>query len=178
VLCPSCQSGTLIPSELDDGLACRSCDDCAGALVELSTYDRWIAQRNPASAQPSPTEAFEAGDSKRVLCCPTCQRIMVKFKVAADAAHGLDFCFHCEKVWLDAGEWGYLGSLGLHTRIRSISTEPWQRRIREETSSRQRLALLKQAMGEDVFATVEEFRAWLAKQPKRGDILRYLGTAD
>lgn len=178
MLCPSCRSATLGFAELEGGLACQSCNECAGALVELSIYGRWVAQHDPAHAQPSPSAAFEAADSKRALCCPTCQRIMSKFKVAADAAHGLDFCFPCEKVWLDSGEWGYLGSLGLHTRIRSISTEPWQRRLREEASSKQRLALLKQAMGEDVFARVEDFRNWLAQQPRRDEILRYLSTAD
>lgn len=178
MLCPSCRSRTLAPSELEDGLACLGCEQCGGALVELSIYGRWVAQRDAAVALPSDTDAFEATESKQALCCPTCQRIMVKFKVAADAAHGLDFCFHCEKVWLDAGEWRYLGGLGLQTRLRSVCTEPWQRRIREETSARQRTALLKQALGEDVFATAEAFRAWLVQQPKKADILRYLGSEE
>lgn len=41
-------------------------------------------------------------------------------------------CFHCEEVWLDAGEWQYLKAQGLHTRITLISTDPYQRRLREQ----------------------------------------------
>lgn len=177
--CPSCHAGVLQPSELDGRLACRACNQCAGAPVELSTYGRWITERHGATAAPpAQAEAFEVADTRQALCCPACQRLMVKFKVMADTAHGLHFCFHCEKVWLDAGEWNYLGGLGPQTRIRSVSTEPWQRRIREEHGARQRLALLKQAMGEDAFGRAEKFRAWLRQQPARADILRYLNAED
>lgn len=103
---------------------------------------------------------------------------MVKFKVAADAAHSLDYCFSCGEVWFDAGEWDYLKSRGLHTRVRSISTDPWQRRIREENAARARAEGFKQAIGEESFPVVENFRQWLSAHPGRENILRYLNTAE
>lgn len=176
--CPSCEAGTLVPESLEPGLVGQTCQKCAGTLLLLGSHADWAKSNAAQPGETSPTPVFEATDSKRVLRCPKCQRIMLKFKVAADAAHSLDFCFGCESVWLDPGEWAYLKTQGLHTRIRSISTDPWQRRVREEAESRLRAENFKQAIGQEAFPVVERFRLWLAEHPHREEILRYLSASE
>lgn len=176
--CPTCKTEDLVLEQLEAGLSGQVCPQCAGAALALPAYSDWLAKRGSDSEVASAAPDFEVADSKRALCCPQCQRIMVKFKVAADAAHSLDYCFSCGEVWFDAGEWDYLKSRGLHTRVRSISTDPWQRRIREENAARVRAEGFKQAIGEEAFPVVENFRQWLSAHPGREDILRYLNTAE
>lgn len=172
--CPSCRTGTLHAGRLENNLAALQCDACTGSLLDLVAYRDWLKSQSLLIDNTAENNEFEAGDSKRALGCPSCQRIMLKYKVKADATHNLDFCFSCEQVWLDAGEWDYLKTLGLHSKIRTISTDPWQRQIRDEASAQLRLAGFKQAIGAEAFPTVEEFRLWLSQHPKRAEILRYL----
>ena len=171
--CPSCRTADLSPQRLESGLSGYSCPGCSGVLLSVGPYVDWVA------AQPSNTHAFEtfaaaARDSKRALLCPKCSRIMVKFRVSSDSGHGLDFCFGCEEVWLDGGEWTWLKAKGLHTKITTISTGVWQRRLREEWTSAARLERFKQTIGMAAFPEVERFKVWLESQPERSEILRYL----
>lgn len=110
--CPSCHAGTLKPGTLEPNLPCSQCDACGGALLALVTYLHWSA-----NVSPSPnTEPFamDASDTKQALLCPKCSRLMVKYRITQAEDHRLDYCFGCEEVWLDAGEWEVLKSLGLH----------------------------------------------------------------
>lgn len=172
--CPSCEAGVLRPGRLEPRLGCYTCGKCIGALLSLPPYLDWVGgeQRSP-DERP---EAFtvSAADSKRALCCPKCSRIMLKYKVAADARHSLDYCFHCEEVWLDSGEWTYLKTLGLHVRIAVIATDAWQRKLSEDFGRELRLDRFRKAIGEDVFLEVERFREWLDHQPARDSIVHYL----
>ena len=101
---------------------------------------------------------------------------MVKYKVKPDGAHGLDYCFSCEHVWLDRGEWEYLKAEGLETHITSISTDAWQRKLREQLGARIRIGKFQQSIGAEAFQEVERFRKWLDDQPGRESILRYLSV--
>lgn len=74
----------------------------------------------------------DADDTTRAMICPKCQRIMLKFKFAADIDHGIDVSTRCEEVWLDEGEWHYLRVTHIHGDLPKIFTEPWQRRLREQ----------------------------------------------
>lgn len=177
VNCPSCHTDTLALQHLEDGLLCYACITCAGNLLSLSPYLDWVDQ----GGHETPTSAaFESTDydSKEALLCPKCTRIMVKFKVLADAAHSLDFCFSCEEVWLDPGEWTYLKKEGLHTQIVSVSTDIWQRKLREEVGGSIRADKFKQSIGEPAYGEAQRFKRWLETQPKREEILRYLSVAD
>ena len=165
----------LAPTELEQGLPAYECVSCGGALLSLAPYMAWAKRANPvAESDAPPFEPCEAHDTKRAMACPKCSRLMLRFAVLADRAHGLDFCFHCEEVWLDRGEWAYLQRLGLHTRLRAVSTDAYQRRLRDQAlldAQRQRFA---QAVGDEAFAQAEQFRNWLQAQPAREAILRYV----
>ncbi|QIL81036.1 hypothetical protein G7047_14860 [Diaphorobacter sp. HDW4A] len=176
MLCSSCNTGTLMPTRIDgNGPVCYQCNHCNGALLSLAPYLDWVR------TQPVPvasTQSFEdeAKDTKRALPCPKCSRIMLRFNVLADKAHGLDFCFHCEEVWLDAGEWLYLKAQGLHTRITSISTDPYQRRLRDQALRESAQQRFRTVVGDEGFNEVQRFASWLKNQPAREAILRHLSN--
>ena len=175
--CSSCKTGTLLPTRIDDGTgpAGYQCNHCQGALLSLAPYLDW-ARGQASMAEPSAPAAFdgESVDSKAALAGPNCSRIMLRCNMLADKAHGLDYCFHCEEVWLDHGEWQYLKSQGLHTRINSIATEPYQRRLREQALRDAGLQRFRQNLGDAAFAQVQSFAQWLQTQEQADAILRYL----
>lgn len=175
--CPSCKTGSLRHRLLEQGLSGYSCPRCFGYLISLSPYVDW-AVKHRSDVEPADQFAPVGQDSKKALLCPKCSRVMVKYKADADASHGLDFCFGCEEVWLDGGEWDYLKAKGLHTKITTITTDSWQRKLRDEIGANVRLEKFKQLIGEQDFAEVERFRDWLQKQPGREEILRYLNLTE
>ena len=170
--CPSCKMGTLATGRLPDGPEGHVCNACSGALIELASYNAWL-NRAGHENHAAPSED-EVSDSTTVLRCPACQRLMSRFKIGADTAHCLDFCFHCGLIWLDAGEWAFLQQRDLHTKIRAVTSDAWQRQIREATNTRRREGELAQDLGAETFRTVDDFRRWLDTQPHRAEILRYL----
>lgn len=173
--CSSCREGELKASRFEHGLPCYQCSDCGGTLLSLSPYVDWMAAQDRTAAASQP-ECFEhdGSDTRHAMCCPKCGRLMVKYKVQADGRHGLDYCFGCEEVWLDRGEWTYLKSEGLHLHITEVTTESWQRRLREQASARHREERFRNAIGPGTFEEVQRLHAWLQQQPARGEILRYL----
>ena len=176
--CPSCNTGTLLPTRIaPGGPACYQCNQCQGALLSIAPYLDWAKS---AGAHPTPAAPLDmdSTDTKHALACPKCSRIMLRYNALADKAHGLDYCFHCEEVWLDAGEWQYLVHQGLHTRITAISTDPYQRRLREQAQRDAARERFRASVGDASFATVEQFRTWLADQPNKAQILRFLVQSD
>ena len=174
--CSSCGEGDLVAGRFEHGLPCYLCSNCGGALLSLSPYVDWMTRqaREEATAQDGPFE-YDGSDTKHAMCCPKCSRIMIKYRVQEGGSHGLDYCFGCEEVWLDRGEWDYLKAHGLHLSITAVTTDAWQRKLREQASARQREERFRAAIGPDAFEEVRRIHAWLQWHPARGEILRYLG---
>jgi Zn-finger nucleic acid-binding protein len=176
--CPNCKADPLLPGSIEPDLPAYTCGQCAGALLSLSPYIGWSLRQPQLPQLPPPFEPV-IHDSRQALLCPKCSRVMVKFKVLADAVHNLDFCFNCEEVWLDAGEWDYLRNQNLQTHITAISTDTWQRKLREQVGAHIRAEKFKESIGAAAFPQVEQFGQWLHEQPDavRDEVLRYLGQA-
>ncbi|MGA7537763.1 MAG: hypothetical protein WBW93_03240 [Steroidobacteraceae bacterium] len=99
---------------------------------------------------------------------------MAKYKLSGRISNRLDVCSTCDEAWLDGGEWELLEVLQLSHKIPAIFTDAWQRRIRREITEETRREMLTRMIGADGTAKVEEFRAWLAKNKDRSQILTYL----
>lgn len=174
--CSACRKGYLRPARIDEGLPGYTCTGCRGMLLSLSPYVDWMAPRRK-QPRAEPQESFDqvVADTRHALSCPKCSRIMVKYKVLADAAHGLDYCFGCEEVWLDPGEWDWLKAHGVHLEITSVTTEAWQRRLRQQQQREAQSQRFRQMLGDEIHAEANRIREWLAQQPARAEILHYLG---
>lgn len=183
MLCCACHTGTLLPTRVDgSGPVGYVCNQCSGALISLAPYLDWARGQGldkNGGRQQVDASALERGDegapdSKKALSCPKCSRIMLRFNVLADKAHGLDYCFHCEEVWLDQGEWDYLKRLGLHACITTISTDTYQRKLREQAAQDALIQRYRSTLGDAVFDEVQRFAQWMDAQPAREAVLRYL----
>ncbi len=118
-------------------------------------------------------DAVQAGDSPHALVCPSCQRLMLRYRVT-ELGIGLDFCFACTQVWLDNGEWALLAQHGLHLKITQISSGYWQRNQQKHRLQAQREADLREVLGTQTFEQVMQVQNWLTQHPQRESILRFL----
>lgn len=177
--CPNCGTGDLKPGRLEHNLPCMTCTECNGALLPLVGYRHW-KENFPAEVERAEVikALSDADDTTRALICPKCQRIMLKFKFAADIDHGLDVCTHCEEVWLDEGEWHYLRVRHIHGELPKVFTEPWQRRLREQRGRKVMEGEWRKKLGGNDFEETVKIHAWLQSHPKRTAILDFLINED
>lgn len=176
MICPSCKSSSLKPDRIEAGLPGYICRKCSGSLVSISSYLDWAYSPGTPGYYASKPDKFnlKATDTKHVMSCPKCSRLMLKYRIAADSDHKLDYCFGCEEVWLDGGEWNLLKSKGLVDHVTSISTDAWQRRIRDEIAEMNTTAHFEKLMGPEIFSAAVEFKKRIEGHEKRSEILTFL----
>ena len=177
--CPNCKNVELLPTRLEENLACSTCQQCEGILLNLVTYRIW-RESHPAEVEGCKVsrDTRAAAESKQALLCTKCERLMIKFRFAADLTHALDVCTHCEDVWLDRGEWDYVKARELHGNLTKTFTAPWQRRIRQQRSETQLMEIWSEKLGEKDHNKVREFATWLETHSKRSLIMGYLNSED
>lgn len=176
MLCPACnEQQVLKPTKLDESLPAYSCDSCRGALIDILGYRLWsdrhcsdsFSDKNQSiTIEPHPK------DSKHALLCPRCSKIMMKFAISGDTENKIDLCGHCGTFWLDGGEWELLAWINLDHEVTRVFTEPWQRKLRQETDAFEEKT--KQSLGAEDFDRAKEFKSWLMAHPKRGEMLSYI----
>ena len=106
--------------------------------------------------------------------CPQCQRVMLKFRIAAQTNQKLDYCGHCDVVWIDKGEWELLAQTGLLQSVTRIFTDSWQHTIRKQDSMENEKIQLKKLFEESDLEEILRFRKWLNIHPLKHHILRIL----
>lgn len=174
--CPKC-SGTEMRHTLVAGsLPAHSCYRCKGVLVSLVAYRDWrersgIAERSTSDSEP----VTEVSDTKDALLCGKCRNLMTKFRASANAPNRIDFCFSCDEVWLDGGEWELIEALVGSGQLANITTQPWQYRVMTTSVERMELDRLKKEFGEN-FEKVVELGDLIESHPARLEILAYLSS--
>jgi Zn-finger nucleic acid-binding protein len=160
---------------LTEGLAAYSCGNCLGTLVSLVSYRAWregvgkhLLSTTPA-AIPDGTPADSTGAKK----CPKCRALMSKYRISADRTNRLDYCPHCEEVWLDDGEWMLVESLVTSGEFAKVFTQVWQHGVRAEVSHAMEEQRLRDLLG-DSYSRVKQFAEWLQEHPAKQEILARL----
>ncbi len=171
--CPACKSSLLKPMQLTHGLPARECTSCHGVLIDLLSYRHWAESYTPEKPE-TPPDVVEVKESPKALTCPKCAKIMLKFRISGETANRVDVCTDCGEAWLDQGEWELLGSLAIQDRMNAIFTDPWQRRIREESARKGQEARIADKLGSDDYAKLKAAKAWLDAHPQKSELLRYL----
>lgn len=174
--CPRCTKTCLEPRELDDGLIVAGCPRCRGSLLSLLNYRYWRDRHDGDEGVAAEPVAKLAEDSQSALMCPKCQRMMMKYQVAADESRRLDMCISCEEAWFDEGEWHLLKQLDLQDQLPAIFTDRWQRNIRERRATLRKEERMRDVIGAEDFDKVLEFKKWLVEHSKEGDIRRFLSS--
>lgn len=164
----------LQPVTLQEGLKAYVCPESGGHWIPAKNYWEWQSHLPAATvhahSQPTePTSEFEDA----VKFCPESGTIMTRHKVG----HGLDFRIDRSitgGIWLDPGEWEALIAGNLHHELHLVFTTQWQKAIREEHKSAAHEALLREKLGDELFAKVDTLREELASHPARAVALAFL----
>ena len=160
---------------LTENLAAYSCGNCLGTLVSLVSYRAWrdraAGHELPAGA-PAIAEITPA-DSVGAKKCPKCRSLMSKYRISSEKTNRLDYCPHCEEIWLDDGEWQLVESLVMSGEFTKVFTQAWQYAMRADVTGAMEEQRLHELLGGD-FERVAEFSRWLEAQPARQEILARL----
>jgi len=157
---------------IEEYLPAMGCTTCNGSLVSLLYYRHWAETQKASDSKVATAVAMN--DTTAALTCPKCERIMMKYKVSGTVSNRLDVCGLCDEAWLDGGEWELLEALQLSHIMPAIFTDEWQSRIRREIAEESRRLILARTIGDEPLARVEEFKAWLANNEHKSEIMTYL----
>jgi len=172
-LCPQCDDSVLVHALLTDNLAGYSCSKCLGTLVSLVAYRVWRERTaRPPAPMPAATPA-DAPDSIGAKKCPKCRSLMSKYRISAEKTNRLDYCPHCEEIWLDDGEWELVEGLVVSGEFARVFTQAWQHALGSGLTQAMQEQRLRTMLGDD-FQRFEEFSRWLHSQPARQEILAQL----
>jgi Zn-finger nucleic acid-binding protein len=173
--CPQCADSTLVHAMLAENLAALSCGKCLGTLVSLVSYRAWRegSGRDRLRATAPAVADIDAADSAAAKKCPKCRSLMSKYRISAEKTNRLDYCPHCDDVWLDNGEWELVEGLAQSGAFTRVFTQSWQHTVREELTEAMEDARLEALLGDDA-GRVEEIHAWVAAHPQRLVILAIL----
>lgn len=174
--CPQCSDSTLVHTMLAENLAAYGCGTCLGTLVSLVSYRAWRespAGRHAMKDVPTAQPDVDAQDSVGAKNCPKCRSLMSKYRISAARRNRLDYCPHCEEVWLDDGEWQLVESLVTSGEFAKVFTQAWQRHLRADVSQAMEEQRLRELLGED-YERVARFAEWLNAQPAKQEIVARL----
>ncbi len=174
-LCPQCDHSVLVHTLLTDELAAYSCGKCLGTLVSLVAYRAWRegAARGTLRTTPTYSADIEAADSVGAKKCPKCRSLMSKYRINAAQANRLDYCPHCEEIWLDDGEWQLVEGLVASGDFTRVFTQAWQYAVRAGITGAMEEQRLRELLGND-YERVVQFADWLQSQPAKQEILARL----
>lgn len=178
--CYNCENARLNPVKLDFGLAARECSTCSGLHIDLLSYRSWRednAEKLTASEQQDSSTCVEqvsATDNKKALICKRCSKFMLKYKVSTDHDNFIDLCTGCDDAWLDGGEWQLLKQLQLAGKLTQITTEPWQRHIREQAAENNFNQSYQSKLSESDFTKLKETCDWIDQHSEKQELLKYL----
>ncbi len=160
---------------LAENLAAYSCGKCLGTLVSLATYRAWREStgRNHLPDSPAVMADADAADSVAAKKCPKCRSLMSKYRVTAEKTNRLDYCPHCDEVWLDDGEWQLVESLFISGEFTKVFTQAWQYAVRAGVTEAMEEQRLRELLGGD-YDRVVQFDEWMQAQPAKTEILARL----
>jgi Zn-finger nucleic acid-binding protein len=173
--CPQCADSPLVHAMLEENLPAYSCGRCFGTLVSLAVYRAWRENtgRGRLPATPAAVADTDPVDSLTAKKCPKCRSLMSKYRISAQKTNRLDYCPHCDEVWLDDGEWQLVEGLALAGDFARLFTQAWQNSVRGDITESMEADRLRALLGAD-FERVEELRAWIQAHPRKLEILARL----
>jgi Zn-finger nucleic acid-binding protein len=160
---------------LAEGLAGYSCGKCLGTLVSLVAYRAWRENsgREKLPVTPPAVPDIDAPDSVAAKNCPKCRSLMSKFRISAERTNRLDYCTHCDEVWLDDGEWRLVEGLAVTGEFARMFTQAWQNMVSVEVTEAMETDRLRTMLGND-YSRVEDMRTWIQSHARRLEILARL----
>ena len=174
-LCPQCDHSILVHTLLTDDLAAYSCGKCLGTMVSLVAYRAWREKQRDGALKPvaAAEPLVDPPDSISAKKCPKCRSLMSKYRIRSDKVNRLDYCPHCEEIWLDEGEWELVEGLVTSGEFTKVFTQAWQYAVRTGLTAAMEEQRLRELLGND-YDRVARFAEWLRSQPAKQEILARL----
>jgi Zn-finger nucleic acid-binding protein len=174
-LCPQCDHSILVHTLLTDDLAAYSCGKCLGTMVSLVAYRVWREKQGKGTLPASEAAEVDSAppDSIGAKKCPKCRSLMSKYRIRSDKTNRLDYCPHCEEIWLDEGEWGLVEALVASGEFTKVFTQAWQYAVRAGLTTAMEEHRLRELLGGN-YDRVALFADWLHEQPAKQEILARL----
>jgi Zn-finger nucleic acid-binding protein len=177
--CPACKRSVLQRATLEQDLAALRCPSCEGVWIDSNEYLSWLKTRGPASVKESADEPLgPILDTQDLKLCPSCKRILARFRVVPDIEFYVERCKQCNGVWLDRDEWKLLVSRRLYDKVNQFFTQPWQSRIREEEVRQKLNKLYLEKFGPEDYARIQDTWEWLKNHPQQSMLLAFLQSED
>lgn len=177
--CPACKGTVLQKTTLEDNLPVSRCPKCEGIWVDSNEYLTWTrTQRPQLSEKQADDPAGPIWDTQELKLCPSCSRILTRFRVVPDVEFHVERCKHCSGVWFDRDEWELLVARNLHDKVNQFFTQPWQSKIREEETKQRLEKLYLAKFGAEDYARVRETWEWLESNPQQAMLLAFLQAED
>ena len=176
--CPICKSQPLTPTKVRGALVGSGCTNCGGVLLGLVNYRAWRETQDfsiPLDPPGVSKSSVAAANTEHACQCPKCDGVMSKYRFSIDSSAQLDFCFHCEEIWFDQGEWALLDDLSLTDELTQIFTHPWQHALVQEKISRSSQDRWQQRFGDD-YQRISDTRDWIIQHPKKSLIIAYINN--
>ena len=175
--CPVCPSAKLVATQVSENLSGLGCTHCEGLLLGLVNYRIWRESHALKVGSQNKVQAKSTSANTRIACrCPKCGSIMTKYYFSEEMNAQLDFCYHCEEIWFDQGEWALLEDLSLADELTQIFTHPWQHSLLERKISNMQSERWRKTFGND-FEKIEKTTKWIQTHPHKSQILAYIVNA-
>ncbi|HBA86360.1 MAG TPA: hypothetical protein DCZ95_19955 [Verrucomicrobia bacterium] len=173
--CPACKKGPLESSEHVELPKTLLCPYCQGQWIQASRYWSWVEQHGAnLPEKPAPEQVWQPIDSHRILLCPECGALMMRFKVGHGVGFSIDHCSACGGIWFDRNELEALKDRNLHDDIHFIFSQAWQHQVQSQQNNALYQKRMEQLLGAEDFLEAKRIKGWLSQHPKRSIIQAYL----
>lgn len=153
------------------------CQKCEGQLISLLYYRDWAARNICTEDTPSSEKnSIVEQDTKTAVTCVKCSKLMTKHSISGKHSNHMDFCAHCDEVWLDGHEWALLKSLNLSHNLPKVLTNNWQKMVRDEKTELRKIERLGSQINEIDLNKAVETKKWLKTHNQKNTILQFIGS--
>lgn len=176
--CSAC-AGRLEFVELEPGLVCAVCTGCKGSGIPMMNYRFWVQQQNAAENEVGKVSSDTvAEDYPSIRTCYKCQHLMNKYRIDMATPNKVDYCGHCDEIWLDENEWELLKAKGIHRQLHKVVTEGWQKQQKKNYFEEREKERLTSILGERDTNYLLEVKAWASTHPEKTVIYQHLNRMD
>lgn len=176
VKCPLCEITQLSIRKIESGLLVKECPSCGGYWLSSKDYGTWLESRSLKSNNDYSDLSTSIKDTNKVMICPDCKHILIKYEVGHDAGFRLDHCGACNGVWFDKYEWESLINFNFDDKLYHIFSKEWQKQIIKDDQIKHLEKLNEAKIGKEEYKIVKQFCSWLNEHPEKSFILSYLNT--
>lgn len=176
--CPGC-NGAYEKKSLAKNLLGQSCIGCKAVTFSLGNYLHFL-ERSGSIEEGFDKEHDDPviqDDTKKALICG-CGQIMSKYRMGQDSDRRIDYCYACQTIWLDEGEWNHLKANNLHRSINKIFTDSYQRNLRLEKTKVVLKRNYETQLGSQDYTQLKAIRDWINNNQNKQVLMDYLNAQD